>query len=316
MALNLRSIICVPVRGKAGILGILYVDSDRAGHQYSYGDMLLTTAVGNSAGLAIENARMHQEMLEKQRIEQEISHAWIIQQGFLIKNWPEGETHFEVYGETRPAKTVGGDFYDFVRPDPDHIGLLIGDVSGKGIPAALTMAQLLAEFRVHAQHAATPGEMLEALNADLVIRSQRGMFCTLCYVLLDLRTGEVICANAGHQPVLCIGVSGAVEHGAATGPPTGILSDMAWKETSWSLAPGDTLLMYTDGIVEACDPAATRSQDERKDYGDDNLRRVARQMYGVHPKTLIDAVNKDVIVFCGAGAPHDDCTLVGARYLG
>lgn len=109
--------------------------------------MLLSTAVGNSAGLALENARMHVQIVEKNRTDSEIQHAWQIQQGFLINEWPEDDARFKVYGDTRPAKTVGGDFYDFVQPDDAHVGLLIGDVSGKGVPAALTMAQLLTEFR-------------------------------------------------------------------------------------------------------------------------------------------------------------------------
>ena len=103
MSLHLRSIICVPLRGKFGVRGILYVDTDRPGHQYTREDMLLTTAVGNSAGLALENVTMHRQILEKQRIEQEIALAWTIQEGFLVKEWPKDDARFEVYGQTLPA---------------------------------------------------------------------------------------------------------------------------------------------------------------------------------------------------------------------
>jgi len=148
LSLKLRSVLCAPIRGKYEIFGILYLDTTRPDRQYTQDDMLLATAVAKSAGLAIENASLHRQILEKQRIEQEIEFAWSIQQGFLVKQWPEEETQFQVYGDTRPAKTVGGDFYDFARPDPYHAGILIGDVSGKGVPAALTMAQLLSLIHI------------------------------------------------------------------------------------------------------------------------------------------------------------------------
>jgi sigma-B regulation protein RsbU (phosphoserine phosphatase) len=195
LSLEIRSILCVPLRAKDNILGILYIDSDQADLEYTEEDVLLAAAVGNSAGLALDNARMHLEMLEKQRIEHDLATAWTIQEGFLVKEWPEGDGRFQVYGETRPAKTVGGDFYDFVRPGKDRIGLLIGDVSGKGVPASLMMAQLLAEFRLLARDYQCPAEVMRQLNAGIARRSRRGMFCTACYIAIDLTTGEVSVAT-------------------------------------------------------------------------------------------------------------------------
>lgn len=237
VSLKLRSIMCTPVRGKNDILGILYIDSTRPGQAYTQDDLLLATAVGNSAGLALENARMHTEMLEKQRMDQEIEYAWNIQQGFLVKHWPDGAGRFEVYGETRPAKTVGGDFYDVVEPRPGAVGVLIGDVSGKGVPAALTMAQLLAEFRLCAQISDSPTEVLDSLNRGMAERSQRGMFCTLSYLLLDLETGVVRCANAGHHAAVRFGKNGVTFFGEPTGPPLGVLPMAHWDEDQDRLEP-------------------------------------------------------------------------------
>ena len=320
MSLKLRSILCVPLRAKNGILGILYIDTDRASHQYTREDMLLSTAVGNSAGLALENANMHLEMLEKQRIEQDIQHAWTIQEGFLVKEWPEGDPRFEVYGETHPAKTVGGDFYDFVQPDGDHVGILIGDVSGKGVPAALTMAQLLAAFRLYARSEASPTQVIKSLNADLVSRTRQGMFCTLCYLTLDLTNGNVLCANAGHHPALHVGPENPCSFGGASGPPAGILETAPWIDTEWSIGPGDTILLYTDGIVEGrCGKTAPDAKDAPEapgEYGEERLFRAAQRLRGESPRTLVDAVSRDVEEFCAPLSPHDDRTMIALRYLG
>jgi serine phosphatase RsbU (regulator of sigma subunit) len=318
MSLNLRSIICVPLRGKMGALGILYIDSDRPKQQYTHEHMLLSTAVGNSAGLALENAKMHKDILDRQRINQEIEYAGIIQEGFLVKTWPTADARFEVFGETRPAKVVGGDFYDFVQPAHDRIGLLIADVSGKGVPAALAMAQLLAEFRVHVLHEESPAEVLRALNETMEKRSQRGMFCTMCYLTLDLTTGEAICANAGHHPIIRIGKNSVDEFGDPTGPPVGIMPDGPWENTTYTLTPGDSVLLYTDGIVEARG-AQTKSDvdfDTASEYGLENLQQILKGLHGEHPENLVEEIIRDVHRYCEPALPHDDCTLIGMRYAG
>jgi serine phosphatase RsbU (regulator of sigma subunit) len=320
LSLDLRSIVCVPLRAKDRILGILYIDSNVQGQEYGEDDVLLAAAVGNSAGLALDNARMALEMLDKQRIEQDLQTAWTIQEGFLVKDWPEGGRQYQVYGETRPAKTVGGDFYDYVHPAPGKVGILIGDVSGKGVPASLMMAQLLASFRLLARDHESPGQVLRMLNTDLAKRSRRGMFCTLLYLSLNLRTGEVRVANAGHHPVLCIGPNGTRELGAASGPPAGVLPTGEWEESVDTVQPGDTLLLYTDGIVEAQSMGTlheNKSPNESiEQYEIENLSVVARAHHAPAPHVLLDAIFNDVIRFCAPGAPHDDCTMIALKYLG
>lgn len=320
VALNLRSILCVPLRAKSGILGVLYIDSNRPNQSYTEDDMLLATSVGASAGLAIENARMHQQMLEKQRIEQEIATAWRIQQGFLFKDWPANDPRFQVYGDMRPAKTVGGDFYDFVRPDEHTVGLLIGDVSGKGVPAALSMAQLLADFRLRAREALSPAAVLCALNDDLVDRMQSGMFCTISYFLLDLRTGIATCANAGHLPALRVRKSGAEFFASASGVPAGILPGTSWEDEHIQIDAGDAILLYTDGIAEARrtlegDGGAPKTGPVGE-YVPERIAHIAHETRGKPPRDMIEAIMQDVLAFCAPGAPHDDCTMISVRYLG
>lgn len=316
MSLQLRSILCVPLRAKDKILGLLYIDSNRDDQKYNHDHLLLAAAVGNSAGIALENARMHRQMLDKQRIEQEIETAWTIQEGFLIKDWPNSDPRYAVYGETRPAKTVGGDFYDVVQPAPDVVGLLIGDVSGKGVPAALTMAQLLAEFRLFARDSISPATVLKRLNENLARRSRRGLFCTLSYLTLDLKTGALTCANAGHSPLLIIAREGTSYFCEASGPPAGILPDGPWHDEGAVLNPGESLLLYTDGIVEARSMTTRVHSHEAEpvEFESSGLSEAAKPCYGRPPLELIAAINAQVKRFCAPAQPHDDCTMIALRY--
>lgn len=317
--MSLTSIICVPVRGKSGTTGILYIDTDRLDQHYTHQHMLLSTAVGNSAGLALENARLHRDVVEKERFEEEIRHAGKIQRDFLTTNWPDEDEAFSVYGETHPARVVGGDFYDFVRPRPHQVGLLIGDVSGKGMPAALAMARILAEFRVLVSLKLSPKRVMIELNKEFVQRTQQGMFCTLCYLTLDLNTGKVRCTNAGHFSVIKINQFETSEFGQSTGVPIGILLDEHWSETETTIEKGDTLLLYSDGIIEARG-STTHIGDESPSmpdqYGTPALIGLSRDMAGESPKVLVKEIMKDVERFCEPGVPHDDCTLLALRYTG
>jgi sigma-B regulation protein RsbU (phosphoserine phosphatase) len=316
-ALNLTSILCVPIRTQNEILGILYMDSDVANHGYTNDDLLLAAAAGNSAGLALENARNHQVLLEKQRMEQDIEAAWNIQAGFLVSDWPTDDPRFEVYGTMIPAKVVGGDFYDFARLDESRLGMLIGDVSGKGVPAALTMAQLLTEFRLGAPGVKSPAELLAQLNEGLVERSQRGMFCTVAVVAIDLRDGRMIGANAGHHPMVVVSEDRTATLLEASGPPIGVVPEISWQDETATISPGETVMFYTDGIVEARS-GATRipGTTPEGEYGMSRLERAVRERYPSSPRQLVEAVVNDVHDYCAPMSPHDDCTMIALRYKG
>ena len=324
VSLELRSIICVPLHGKERILGILYIDTNKPNQKFDEDDLLLSAAIGNSAGLAIDNALLQEQVLEQQRIEQELQVAWRIQEGFLVNEWPNEDPRFQVFGETRPAKTVGGDFYDFVQPAPGLAGILIGDVSGKGVPAALAMAKLLAEFRVNAMTDRGPAEVLARLNANFRWDSQRGMFCTMLYALIDLNTGVMRIANAGHHPLCVINESGVTDVGPATGPPIGIINESPWTEESAFLSSGDLVLIYTDGIAEArpgesslATVGAGQSRgSEFQDYGSTFFPTFLQINKAATPEALVTGVNEDVLRFCGDTPPHDDCTMIALRYHG
>ena len=163
-----------------------------------------------------------------------------IQNSILPRHLPK-PGDYVIAARSVAAEIVGGDFYDFARLDEDHIGLLIGDVSGKGVPAALTMALLLAEFRLCATGAESTAEVMRRLNERMVGRSRRGTFCTAALVALNLSTGNLMAANAGHHPVVRISKRGVSTCLPASGPPVGILEGVDWSDEESVVEPGETL---------------------------------------------------------------------------
>lgn len=324
------SVLGVPLLARDRVMGVLYVDIAQPPQTYCRQEMILATAIGNSGGLALENALLHQQMLAQQQVEREIEWAWSIQEGFLAKDWGSPDPRFEVYGCTVPARVVGGDFYDYAYcPGSERVALLIGDVSGKGVPAALTMAKLLAEFQLLASRDPEPLDIVRALNTRLAARSQRGMFCSMVVAVLELATGVVRCVNAGHQAPLILGSDAARFAGAASGLPVGVLDSADWQVERLQVEPGELLLLYTDGVIEARMAGLTENGDGPAGaYGEERLARLAcehldrgeaqtdmpGQASASH--SLIEWLMQDVRAFTAPEAPHDDCTMIGLRYRG
>lgn len=305
VSLGLRSIMCVPLKTKNGTLGIIYVDSNRKSKNFTEADLRVLEALADHAAIAIENAQLQKSLLETQRIEQELEFAAIIQQSFLPSSPPQLE-HFRLDAQNLSAKTVGGDFYDFLSLGDHLMGIAIGDVSGKGIPAALFMARLISDFRYLARSEASPSATLEKINEQLVRRSRRGMFVTMLYMVLDTQSGNATCVNAGHLPVLLQNRAGIHTLSQNAGVPLGILPDIEFDEFSFRLEPGDKALLYTDGIVEAINT-------ERERY---TIRRVIDYM-GQAPKTscLVNSLFQEVQGFAGGAPQHDDMTLLSIHRL-
>jgi serine phosphatase RsbU (regulator of sigma subunit) len=201
---------------------------------------------------ADERVRLQKELLEKQKLDQELSLAAEIQQSFLPVSFP-CSPWFCTSARTMPAQVVGGDFYDFIDGGDHRQGVVIGDVAGRGIAAALYLARLISEFRVAAARAPNPRQALERVNHQLLMRSTRGLFVTMTYLVLDAHSGELWYATGGHLPLL--------RRSAATreveilygdqGLPLGIEKDAMLVNRKIQLAEGDTLLLVTDGVVEA-----------------------------------------------------------------
>ncbi|MFP5212043.1 MAG: PP2C family protein-serine/threonine phosphatase [Acidobacteriota bacterium] len=247
-----RSILCVPLMAKDRVIGVSQFINRLDGAPFDAEDLETITLLNAHAAVAIENARLHRAVLRKQQIERDLSFATNIQLSFLPQEVPRIEgfgfrTHY------RPALEIGGDFYDFIPLDGGRLGILIGDVSGKGIASALYMAKLTSDFRLLAIRHSDPARLVERLNDLLSERSRRGMFVTLLYIVLDPAERRITYVNAGHLPPL-LWNGGALRPCLLRdegGPPVGIVSGHGYSCGTADLEPGDCLLLATDGVIEA-----------------------------------------------------------------
>jgi PAS domain S-box-containing protein len=254
----------------------------------------------------LENAmaRQQQEAHERERIEQELRVARLIQHSLLPKSLPEiGGHKIAVYYQ--PAREVGGDFYDLLRLPNGNLGLIVGDVSGKGVPAAIVMAITRTMLRA-AYHLGSPGEILEQVNENLLPDIPPNMFVTCLAAILDTRTGLLQYANAGHDPPYLRHADG-VSKLRATGMPLGLLPDMGYEEKETTLQPGESVLLYSDGLLEAHD-----SRQEM--FGFPRMER----LIGAHQggATLIESLLAELKRFTGEGwEQEDDITLLTLQRL-
>ncbi len=302
-----RSMITVPLKVGDRITGVAQVINRLDEKPFDKDDLYLFVALCSLAAIAIENAKMHSSLMEKQRVDRDMEFARTVQESFLPLRAPE-IPGYAFSAHYTPAQEVGGDFYDFIPLDEYRTGIVIGDVSGKGVPAALYMAKLGSDLKTLAFTEDHPATMLAILNDLLAERSRRGMFATLLYIELDSRTGMMTIANAGHLPPIIKKHDGSIKRmSPAGGSPLGMLSGMKFLQETEELAPGDTIVLYTDGVIE--------SMNVRLElYGYDRFEKLVRRSPSA-PEELKDAIIGDLNRFTGISLQHDDITLVcfGAR---
>ena len=249
------------------------------------------------------------EAAEK-RIEQELEFARRIQDSALPKNFAFPRRDFEIYATMDPAKEVGGDFYDFFFAGQNRLALVIADVSGKGIPAALFMMRAKTAIRGLAESGQAPAEILFRANNTLCEGNDAEMFVTVWLGIVDLATGRMQCANAGHEYPALMRAGGEFgllkdKHGLALAAMEG----MRYREYEIQMNPGDRLFVYTDGIPEAID-------ERVEQYGADRLVRALNAAKGASMEQALAAVRRDIADFAGGAEQFDDITMLGFTYLG
>jgi sigma-B regulation protein RsbU (phosphoserine phosphatase) len=297
-----KSMITVPLKVRNRITGVAQVINRLDGKPFDEDDLELFLALASMAAIALENAKMHQQILEKQRLVKDMEFARTVQESFLPQGAPEIAS-YRFSAHYTPALEVGGDFYDFIQLDRGRAGIVIGDVSGKGVPAALFMAKLGSDMRTLAYTEASPSAALMKLNDLLAARSRRGMFATLLYLELDTATGTLVVCNAGHLPPIVRKPDGSLARMAGTGgAPLGMLPGMQIGQETTTIGKGDIVILYTDGIVEAMN-----GREEL--YGFERFEALLRKG-PADPAALKDAIINDVNRFTGLSPQHDDMTLV------
>jgi len=255
--LGLRSILCVPLKVKDQILGTIYVDNRVQAGIFTPDDLELMNAIGSSAAIAIENARLYQVAVEKGRLEQELQMARQLQASLLPQETPQ-VPGWEFAARWLPARQVAGDYYDFIPGKGDQLGLIIADVSDKGMHAALFMALARSILRASMNQSASPMEGMNHANRLICADSTSGMFVTVFYALLDPKENQITYVNAGHNPPLVCKTgatsdSGRLLHLERTGMAAGVLPEASYQQVSLPIDKGDILVLYTDGVTEASD---------------------------------------------------------------
>lgn len=247
----------------------------------------------------------------KERIESELRIAREIQMGILPKIFPPFPNYneFDIFAMLEPAKEVGGDLYDFFFIDEHHFCFLIGDVSGKGVPAAFLMAVTKTLLKVVAEQKFTPSEILEKVNNDLAEDNESCMFVTLFLAILDIRTGDISYGSAGHNPPVLLTKDNASFLEPLNEPIAGAMTGMTYSTRHMTLAPGDTLFLYTDGVTEAMNT-------KQELYSDERLRNFLHHTSHDQVSDIIKAVNLSVAEFAGEAEQSDDITMLALKYAG
>jgi len=236
-----------------------------------------------------------------QQQEQELDKAREIQEGLLPKEIPQVRG-LEVAGTWQPARVVGGDYFDVLKFSESKIGVCIGDVVGKGISAALLMANLQASFRAFASEAVSPGILVGKLNEVISNNIAPDKFVTFCYCLIDTRDNRFTYASAGHCPPILFHKSGEAVPLKEGGTPLGIFPDRKYEDAGLQIESGDRLVLYTDGLTEAMN-------SDEQEFGEQRLLNLGGRKIALGASELVAAVKKEVVSFCN-GSFQDDFTLV------
>lgn len=304
-----RSILACPLKVKDRIIGVAEVINRTDGKAFDEEDLELFSTFCRQVAMAIENARIHQLEIERKKIEQQLEAAKFIQQSFMPKDYPlSAKKQFEVAARSLPATSVGGDFYDFFEFNEDTIGFTVGDVSGKGIPAALFMARMISDFRLYTKLHHDPAKVLAVMNKDLFARSQRGMFVTSLYGVLMASTGDFIFANAGHLPFIRITEKRKAPEllNSGKGIPLGIRPDFTINQEILKLDKGDMIVSITDGVIEAKNVSGEAFSLERV------MEIVARSKPNV--EDVVQSLFNEIQSFSNKVLQHDDLTIVAVKW--
>ena len=256
--------------------------------------------------------RQIKDSADKQQIASELSVATHIQTSMLPRIFPAfpAQKEFDIYAMTNPAKEVGGDFYDFFLVDDDHLAVVVADVSGKGIPAALFMVIAKTLIKDHAQRGTSPDVVFTEVNRLLCEANDEGMFVTAWLGVLELSTGHLSYVNAGHNPPLLRRAGGGYDYlRTRSGFVLAGVEETRYRSCSLELAPGDALFLYTDGVTEATDA-------EKQLYGEERLAAALNSHKDYAPKELLSAVRDDVEAFVGQAPQFDDITMLSLCYYG
>jgi serine phosphatase RsbU (regulator of sigma subunit) len=302
---SLFTSLMVPLVFQDKVIGLLNLGDKKSGKFYNREDINLLHALSNQGAVAIENARLFQESLEKQRMEKELAIGRELQMSMLPAKCPEIE-NFTIAAFSVPAREVGGDFYDFIEISADRLGIVVGDVTGKSVSGALVMSASRSVFRMLGENNLTVSESMITANSRTKKDIKSGMFVALLYALVDAKNRTISLCSAGQaQPIMLSAATRKAVLVETEGDkfPLGILDDVDYQETKLTLNPGDQIVFYTDGIVEAMN-------ENKEIFGFERLLTIIEESFSLSAEALLNKIISQVREFCGSAEQHDDLTAI------
>ena len=304
--------LCSVLKTDTSVFGALCVGRKPGQSVFTAGDLKLADVLASQAAIGIENATLHRRRMEEReanvRMHEELRLARSIQDRLLPKHMPALEG-YEVAGCTIPAQSVGGDYFDFIPMGREHLALCLGDVSGKGMPAALLMAYLQAAIRGQTLQSVSPAECLSRSNRLLFHSTDTDRFATCFYGVLDSRRHHLSYANAGHDRPILVSSEGEAKILDEAGLVLGLLEDSGYQDVSIPLKEGEALVVYSDGIIDAADSGDT-------EFGQDRLVKLLSGLSGAPADVLLDRIVGEVRRHSGDAPQTDDMTVVVVRRKG
>jgi serine phosphatase RsbU (regulator of sigma subunit) len=318
IAAGIRYVLCVPLRvvpigdtdqgaGSVRVIGVLYLDGRERATMSSGETLASLEAFATQAAIAIESARLYAEAAEKTRIERDLQVAAEIQRALLPAAFYKGP-FCQLAASSLPCRTVGGDFYDYMELPGGAFAFALGDVAGKGPPAALQAAAVQTNFAALAPVSGDPASAMARINEALLRRAVEARFATMFYGVLE-PDGTLTYCNAGQEPPVVVGPGGRVFPLDAGGTVLGILSQATYESAAVRLEPGDLVVVCSDGVTEGRSP-------EGEEFGRDRLIDAVRARHGMKPEPVMDHLMAAVRRFVGSAGQFDDITAMVIRYVG
>ena len=298
-----KSILCLPLVNQGELFGVVYLENNLTSDAFRPDRLELLNTLATQAAITVQNARFYAQLQEMESLEQELQTARNIQRSFLPRNVPTMEGfQFGVIQE--PARMVGGDFYDFIALDRDTLGIVVADVSDKGIPAAFGMALTRSLLRAEASRRGQPAAVLRTVNLHLLEINDSGMFVTVLYGKLDRRTREFTYARAGHELPILFNAAGEQEQAQLSpGQPLGTFLDPLLDEGTLTIPEGGKLILTTDGVTDAINQAG-------EFFGEERLMAAIRAGWQLSAQALCDQLLTTVAAYQGDSPRFDDFTLM------
>jgi sigma-B regulation protein RsbU (phosphoserine phosphatase) len=305
MAQGIRSAMCVPLWNSREVIGLVYVDSRIRSNSFTPADLRLLSNLANVAAVKIENNRLFEETLAVRGLQRDLELAAQIQRNLMPRSCPPMRG-FDIAGTNLPCRTVGGDTYDFLPREGNRLWVAVGDVAGKGLPAAMIMSHFQAMLRGLAEADRPLSQIVAVLNDRLTQTLSANQFISFFLAEVEPDTGILRYVNAGHNPPIKVTASGEVERLKGSGPVLGVVAGVPYPAHETPLAPGEILLLYSDGATESLNLAA-------EEFGEDRLIECLKTVRSVESEAGLTRLEESILGFCGGAARYDDITLLLIR---